>query len=93
MTTAMTASAPALQNELQPRRWSLERQVRVVAGALVLAGVMLGLHVHPLFHLLPAVVGLALLWSGATDACGLGLLISTAAAKSAGERQPILPHG
>jgi hypothetical protein len=76
MTRPMTASAEVLRMELRPRRWSLERRVRAVDGALVLTGVMLGLHVHPLFHLLPALVGLATFWSGVTDGCGLGLLLA-----------------
>ena len=57
----------------------LERQLRLAAGGLVLTGTMLGLHVHPTFHLLPLLVGLALLWSGVTDCCGLGLLLARSA--------------
>src|SRR5690606_4647847 len=40
--------------ERGPARISLERQVRVVAGALAAAGGVLGLLVSPLFALLPA---------------------------------------
>ena len=58
---------------------SLERRVRVGAGVAVLLGVMLGLHVHPLFHLLSALTGAALLWAGVTESCGLGLLLARAA--------------
>ena len=54
---------------------SLERRVRVGAGVVVLLGVVLGLRVHPLFHLLSAATGAALLWAGVADCCGLGLLL------------------
>lgn len=37
-------------------RMSLERQVRIAAGALVVAGALLALFVHPLFGTLPAFV-------------------------------------
>lgn len=76
MTPSKTASTRLLRAELWPPRMPPERQVRLAAGALVLAGVMLGLHVHPLFLVLPAAVGLVLLWSGVTEACGLGLLLA-----------------
>ena len=58
------------------RMVSLERQVRVAAGALVLIGAVLGWHVHPAFHVISAVVGAGLLFAGATDWCGMGLLLA-----------------
>jgi hypothetical protein len=61
---------------------SLERRVRVGAGVVVLLGVMLGLHVHPLFHLLSALAGAALLWAGITESCGLGLLLARSATEA-----------
>ena len=60
----------------------LDRQVRLVAGVMVLLGTMLGMHVHAAFHLLPLLVGLALLWSGVSEWCGLGLLLSRSAHES-----------
>jgi hypothetical protein len=56
--------------------------VRIGAGVLVLLGVMLGLHVHPMFHLLSAVTGAALVWAGVTDSCGLGLLLMRSSRES-----------
>jgi predicted branched-subunit amino acid permease len=55
---------------------SLERQVRIVAGALVLAGVVLGYFVHPGFIRLSAFVGAGLVFAGITDWCGMGLLLA-----------------
>jgi rhodanese-related sulfurtransferase len=57
-------------------RMSLERQVRIAAGALAAAGGILALVVNPLFAALPAVVGSGLVFAGITDTCMLGMLIS-----------------
>ena len=55
---------------------SLERQVRIAAGALVLIGVGLGTWMHPLFYGLSAFVGAGLAFAGITDWCGMGLLLA-----------------
>jgi rhodanese-related sulfurtransferase len=55
---------------------SLERQVRIAAGALVLLGVLLGWLIHPGFFALSAFVGAGLVFAGATDWCGMGLLLA-----------------
>jgi len=57
---------------------SLERQVRIGAGSLVLAGVLLGWFVHPGFFGLSAFVGAGLVFAGITDWCGMGLLLAKA---------------
>lgn len=57
---------------------SLERQVRIGAGSLVLLGVMLGWTVHPYFFGLSAFVGAGLVFAGITDFCGMGLLLAKA---------------
>jgi len=59
-----------------PKVWSIFRQVRLVAGLLVLAGVVLGWQVHPAFYGLAAFVGAGLTFSGLTDFCGMGLLLA-----------------
>ena len=56
--------------------WSLERQVRVVAGSLVVLGVGLGVTVHLAFLGLSAFVGAGLVFAGLTDWCGMGLLLA-----------------
>jgi hypothetical protein len=55
---------------------SLERQVRIVAGGLVLIGVLLGWLVHRGFFGLSAFVGAGLILAGITDFCGMGLLLA-----------------
>jgi rhodanese-related sulfurtransferase len=57
-------------------RMSLERQVRIAAGALTGAGGLLALFVNPLFAVLPAFVGSGLVVAGATDTCLMGMLIA-----------------
>jgi rhodanese-related sulfurtransferase len=55
---------------------SLERQVRIAAGSLVLLGAILGWLVHPVFVGLSAFVGGGLVFAGITDTCGMGLLLA-----------------
>jgi len=55
---------------------SLERQVRIAAGFLVLVGVGLGWFVHPGFFGLAAFVGGGLVFAGITDTCGMGMLLA-----------------
>ena len=55
---------------------SLERQVRIAAGLLVLLGVLLGWLVHPAFVGLAAFVGAGLVVAGVTDTCGMGMLLA-----------------
>lgn len=55
---------------------SLERQVRIAAGALVLLGVLLGWLVHPALYLLAAFVGGGLILAGITDTCGMAMLLA-----------------
>jgi rhodanese-related sulfurtransferase len=57
---------------------SIERQVRMAAGAIVLTGVLLSQLVHPLFVWLSAFVGAGLIFAGLTDWCGMGLLLARA---------------
>jgi len=55
---------------------SLERQVRIAAGLLVLTGVALGTWVHPAFYGLSAFIGAGLTFAGLTDWCGMGMLLA-----------------
>jgi rhodanese-related sulfurtransferase len=55
---------------------SLERQVRIAAGSLVLIGLGLGLGVHPGFLGISGFVGAGLVFAGITDTCGMGLLLA-----------------
>ena len=55
---------------------SLERQVRIAAGSLVVLGVVLAKLVNPWFIGLSAFVGAGLVFAGITDFCGMGLLLA-----------------
>jgi rhodanese-related sulfurtransferase len=55
---------------------SLERQVRIAAGSLVLIGVLLACFVNPGFLVLSGFVGAGLVFAGITDWCGMGLLLA-----------------
>ena len=55
---------------------SLERQVRIAAGSLVVVGAILAETVHHAFIALPAFVGAGLVFAGATDWCGMGMLLA-----------------
>lgn len=55
---------------------SLERQVRIAAGLLVLVGSTLGYFVHPYFFGVAAFVGAGLTFAGITDTCGMGMLLA-----------------
>lgn len=55
---------------------SLERQVRIAAGLLVLIGVVLGFTVHPNWFYLSGFVGAGLTFAGITDTCMMGMLIA-----------------
>ncbi|MCC6124759.1 MAG: rhodanese-like domain-containing protein [Pirellulales bacterium] len=56
--------------------FSLERQVRITAGLLVLLGVALGFLAHPVLFWLSAFVGAGLIFAGITDSCPMALLIA-----------------
>ncbi|MEZ5404421.1 MAG: DUF2892 domain-containing protein [Bryobacteraceae bacterium] len=48
---------------------TVERSLRLIAGAFVLVSVALGYYVHPAWFLFTAFVGLNLLQSGLTNWC------------------------
>lgn len=55
---------------------SLERQVRIVAGLMVVTSAVLGYFVHPAWVGLAAFAGAGLTFAGITDTCGMGLLLA-----------------
>ena len=55
---------------------SLERQVRIAAGSLVLLGVLTGFFIHPAFLILSGFVGTGLIFAGITDWCGMGMMLA-----------------
>ena len=57
------------------RRLPVDRQVQLIAGLMVLAGVALGTLVNPWFLAIAAFFGAGLTFAGATGTCGLALLL------------------
>ena len=55
---------------------SLERQVRIAAGTLVLVGALLGYFAHPYWIGLSAFVGAGLVFAGVTDTCGMAMVLA-----------------
>lgn len=68
--------AAGLPVERGKKTISLERQVRIAAGSLVLLGVLLSMVLHPYAIGLSAFVGAGLVFAGVTDTCGMGMLLS-----------------
>lgn len=56
-------------------RWSLERQVRLIAGSMMLAGIGLSLELGRGWLALAALPGAGLVLAGLTDLCPMGLLL------------------
>lgn len=54
---------------------SLERQVRLIAGILVLLGIILSWIVHWAFIFIPVFVSCGLIFAGLTDNCLMGMLL------------------
>jgi rhodanese-related sulfurtransferase len=55
---------------------SLERQVRIVAGAIVLASAILAMTVHSYLAGLAAFMGAGLAFSGITNTCGMAVVLA-----------------
>ena len=55
---------------------SLQRQVFIGAGTLIVLGAALGVTVSPWFYALDAFVGCGLLFAGLTDICAMQILLS-----------------
>ena len=70
------AGLPVAEDKTQPIE--IMRQVQIVAGGLVLAGVVLGLLVHSAFFGLAAFVGAGLAFAGLTGFCGMARLLALA---------------
>ncbi|WP_417221125.1 rhodanese-like domain-containing protein [Arthrobacter sp.] len=58
------------------QRWDLERQVRMAAGSLVVAGLVAGKFVSPKMRLVAGIIGTGLTFSAATNTCAMGQALS-----------------
>ena len=54
---------------------SLERQVRIIAGTLVLLGIIMSWRLHWTFLFIPAFVSCGLIYAGLSDNCLMGMLL------------------
>jgi rhodanese-related sulfurtransferase len=68
--------ASGMETRRGREKWSLERQVRGVAGGLVLIGALAGLLVWRPLGVLALAIGAGLLNSALTDSCLMGMLLS-----------------
>jgi hypothetical protein len=60
---------------------TVERALRLIGGAFVLASVLLGMFVHPYFYWFTAFVGLNLLQSAFTNWCPMMAILRKAGLK------------
>ncbi|GHB07696.1 rhodanese-like domain-containing protein [Streptomyces termitum] len=67
-----TAGAPVNRG---PERWDMERQVRLVAGSIVLTTGLVGILV-PGVHLVGTAVGAGLTYAALSNSCAMGVLLS-----------------
>jgi rhodanese-related sulfurtransferase len=68
----MTAGFAVRRGE---QRWSLERQVRLVAGAIVLLSILVSI-AWPPARFLAGAIGAGLTFAALTDTCAMGVLLS-----------------
>ncbi len=73
MSAWITACLPVVRG----RKYSMERQVRMAAGGIIVAGFVLSL-ASPVFLVLPAFVGCGLVYAGLTGSCAMGQLLARA---------------
>jgi rhodanese-related sulfurtransferase len=72
-TACVEAGLPVVRGK---KAISLERQVRIAAGSLVLLGAVLGYFVDTAFIGLSAFIGGGLVFAGITDTCGMGMILA-----------------
>lgn len=72
MTAWQKEALPVIKGQ---RVVSLERQVRVIAGSLVLSGILLSWSIHWAFIFISLFVSCGLIYAGITDNCMMGMLL------------------
>jgi rhodanese-related sulfurtransferase len=60
------------------KRLAIERQIQLIVGFGVLAGVLLGVLANPWFFIVPAFFGAGLAFAGLSGTCALGILLGKA---------------
>lgn len=59
-------------------RWAMERQVRMTAGSIVLAGTLAGQLIHPRLGLIAGAIGAGLTYSALSNSCAMASALSRA---------------
>lgn len=72
---AWRAAGLPVERSVHAPKLDIMRQVQMIAGGLVLTGVLLGAFVHPVFLILAGFVGGGLFFAGASGWCGIALLL------------------
>ncbi len=72
---------------------SLERQVRMVVGVLVVIGAAMGAFLSPWFFIVPAAVGAGLFHAGLTDSCFMGMVLAQLPFNRKGSRAGVPQDG
>lgn len=57
---------------------AIQRQVQIIAGAIIFITTILGAVASSWFYVIPAILGLGLIFAGITGICGLALLLAKA---------------
>lgn len=70
----MSAQLPVVRGTAQ--KFSIQRQVQILAGSIALVGGLLSF-LNPLWAILPAFIGAGLVFSGLTNTCGMGSMLAT----------------
>lgn len=81
----VTAGLPVVRGK---KAVSLERQVRITAGSIVLTGAVLAWFVHPAFVGLSGFIGAGLVFSGITDTCGMAMVLAKMPWNQCDQNQP-----
>jgi rhodanese-related sulfurtransferase len=68
------AGHPVVKQARQP--WAMERQVRTVAGALILVTLVLGLFASHYFLILTGLVGAGLVFAGVSNTCMMATVLA-----------------
>lgn len=64
-----------IKGDKDKQKWDIERQVRFVAGAITLTGIILGYTISPNFFLLSGFIGLGLVFASLTNSCMMGAML------------------
>ena len=74
-TNAWVAAGYAVESGAR-KVMSLDRQMRITAGALVVTGIAGGALVHPAAYGLAAVIGAGLVYAGLSNSCGMTVVLA-----------------